>query len=568
MPPYDDIREEIKSKVDIVDLVSDYLSLKKTGQNWRGLCPFHTEKTPSFTVSPAKQIYHCFGCGSGGDIFSFLVNYENLTFNEALKALAKRAGVTLKPSQKSDAKAGEKEALYNIHNDALAFFRQNLTKSPEAIAYLKKRGIESDAQELFEIGYASKSWDALLAYLKRKGYAPEIIKKAGLITQSAKGSYDIFRERIIFPIHDLKGDVIAFGGRAVNGSEPKYLNSPETLIFNKRGVLYGLNRAKNSIKETGKILLMEGYIDVITAHLHGFTNTVAPLGTAFTIEHGILIKRFTENVILVFDGDKAGVKATKSAASALLESGLNVKVLSLPDKEDPDSFIREKGKEAFRELLEKPLSIIDFFMIHGGDKNLTAREAIEAISRMPDGVLQGDYVRMLSEKIGVNESFIIQDLKKMKKQSAGGYNKPAAVVTQQKHKPKPQDEVSIIKLLLHLPEEIEWVSGELSADYFNDKTTMSIYKKITEGFTDFNNLLTQCNSDEEKDFLTKVSLREDLDNPKKELNDCITRLRSRKRKIRLDELQIRIKDAVFNKDNKLLRTLQEEHHKLLKSGGN
>lgn len=565
MPPYDDIREEIKSRVDIVDLVSDYLSLKKTGQNWRGLCPFHAEKTPSFTVSPAKQIYHCFGCGSGGDIFSFLVKYENLTFNEALKVLAKRAGVTLKPSQKSDVKAGEKEALYNIHNDALAFFSQNLAKSPDALTYLKKRGIGGDAVKLFEIGYASKSWDALLTYLKRKGYNPEIMKKAGLITQGVKGSYDTFRERIIFPIHDLKGDVIAFGGRAVNGSEPKYLNSPETLIFNKRGVLYGLDRAKHSIKETGKILLMEGYIDVITAHIHGVTNTVAPLGTAFTIEHGRLIKRFTENVILAFDGDKAGVKATKSAASALLESGLNVKILPLPDKEDPDSFMRKNGKEAFSTLLEKPLSIIDFFMIHGSDKSLIRRETLEAISKMPDG--QGEYVRILSERLGVNESFIIEDLKKIKKQSVTGYKKPAAVA-QQRYKPKPQDEVSIIKLLLYLPEEIGRVSGELPAEYFNDKTTMSIYKKITEGFTDFNNLMMKCADEEEKDLLTKVSLREDLDNPKKELIDCIARLRNRKRKMRLDELQIRIKDAVFKKDNNLLRTLQEEHHKLLKSGGN
>lgn len=566
MPSYDDIREEIKSRVDIVDLVSDYLSLKKTGQNWKGLCPFHAEKTPSFTVSPAKQIYHCFGCGSGGDIFSFLVNYENLTFNEALKALAKRAGVTLKPSQKSDVKAGEKEALYNVHNDALVFFKQNLAKNPEAIAYLKKRGIESDAQKLFEIGYASKSWDALLTYLKRKGYAPEIMKKAGLITQGAKGSYDTFRERIIFPIHDLKGDVIAFGGRAVNGSEPKYLNSPETLIFNKRGVLYGLNRAKYSIKDTGKILLMEGYIDVITAHMQGFANTVAPLGTAFTVEHGRLIKRFTENVILVFDGDKAGVKATKSAASVLLESGLNVRILSLPDKEDPDSFIRMRGREAFAALLENPLSIVDFFMIHESDKSLIRREALDAISKMPDG--QGEYVRMLSERLGVNESFIIEDLKKIKKRPAAVYNnKLESVVTEQRHKPKPQDEVFIIKLLLHLPDEIERVSAELSSDYFDDNTTMSIYIKITEGFTDFNDLMAQCKSDEEKDFLTRVSLREDLDNPQKQLDDCIARLKGRKRKMRLDELQIRIKDAELKKDSNLRKTLLEEHHILLRSGG-
>jgi DNA primase len=567
MPPYDDIREEIKSRVDIIDLVSEYVSLKKTGQNWKGLCPFHAEKTPSFTVSPAKQIYHCFGCGSGGDIFSFLAKYENLTFNEALKALAKRAGVELKPSQRPDAKAGEKEALYNIHADALAFFRQNLTKSQEALAYLKKRSIGGDAIKLFEIGYASKSWDALLTYLKRKGYSPEVMKKSGLITQGAKGSYDTFRERIIFPIYDLKGDVIAFGGRAANGAEPKYLNSPETLIFNKRGVLYGLYRAKNSIKETGRVLLMEGYIDVITSHMHGFTNTVAPLGTAFTPDHGRLIKRFTENVILVFDGDRAGIKAAKNAASALLESGLNVKILSLPEKEDPDSFIRLKGKDAFSAMLENPFSIVDFFMTHGSDKNITGRETLEVIAKMPDSVLQGDYIRMLSDRLGVNESFIIEDLKKIRKRPVAGYKKPEPIATEQRHKSRPQDEVSIIKLLLYLPEETERVASELAPDDFSDKTAMSIYRKITGGYRDFNDLILKCTDSEERELLTKISLRDDLDNPLKELNDCIGRLKGRKRRMQLDELQMRIKDAELKKDRNLLKNLLEEHM-LLKSGGN
>ena len=568
MPSHDSTLEEIKDRIDIVDLISDYVQLKKAGQNWKGLCPFHAEKTPSFTVSPAKQIFHCFGCGSGGDIFTFLVRSENLSFPEALNILAKRAGVTLKTSQKDAVQTGEKETLFNMHKDAAGFFQQNLLKNSNALGYLKGRGIGSDVQKLFTLGYALNSWNALLTFLTRKGYKSEMVKKAGLAVQGSKGVYDTFRDRIMFPIYDLKGDIIAFGGRAIDNSEPKYLNSPETPVFNKRKILYGLNRAKDSIKDAGHALLMEGYLDVITAHTYGFTNAVAPLGTACTQEHGKLLKRFVEEVILVFDSDDAGRKAAKNAAGILLESGLNVKILAISEKEDPDSFLRKRGKEAFQALLENPLSIIDFFMIQKGDKRLITREAIETIAKAPDKILQGTYLKMLSEKLNVEERYVREEYQRIKKQLQGGYNKPAPP-TQPKPKVWPKNELYIIKLLLQRPERAAEVCRKISPEDFKDPVARSIFGRIKEGTTEFNQLLSQCEG-EERNYLTGISLNEDLENPEfedpeKALNDCIKHIKENKRQLLLRELQGRIKEAELKKDSGLLKQLQVEQQKLLRS---
>ncbi len=562
MSSRDSALEEIKDRIDIVDMISDYVHLKKTGQNWKGLCPFHSEKTPSFTVSPAKQIFHCFGCGSGGDIFTFLVRYENLTFPEALRMLAGRAGVTLEESRKSVVKAGEKETLFNMHRDALEFFQHNLAKSNRAMEYLKSRGIDIDARKVFSLGYAPKSWNNLLTYLGRKGYKQETVNKAGLAVKGERGYYDTFRDRVIFPIYDLKGDVTAFGGRSIDASEPKYLNSPETLIFNKRRVLYGLDRAKSFIKETGTALFMEGYLDVITAHMHGFSNAVAPLGTAFTQEHGKLIKRFTGNVVLVFDSDTAGIKAAGNAADILFESGLDVKVLSLPAKEDPDGFLRKNGREAFSRLLEHPLSIIEFYMMQGGDKRLTAREAIETISRVPDRVLQGQYVKMLSEKLGINELFVMEELRKKIRQAGSGYKTAAGTQARPKPKSRPLDEVYIIRMLLQLPGKAAEVSGILSDDDFRDETARGIFKKIREGAPDLNDLISRCEG-EERDLLTRISLGEDFEEPEKVLSDCIKRLKDNKRRMLSQEIQNKIKEAELKKDFDLLRKLQQQQQELL-----
>ncbi|RJQ13805.1 MAG: DNA primase [Nitrospiraceae bacterium] len=563
--PSDSVLEEIKTRIDIVDFISEYVHLKHAGQNWKGLCPFHAEKTPSFTVSPSKQIYHCFGCASGGDIFSFLVRYENLSFPEAVRALAKRAGVELKVSQKDAARTGEKEILLNMHRDALVFFQQQLARNAKAGEYLNKRGINIEAQKLFSLGYALKTWDALLTFLVRKGHKAEMIKKAGLVTQGTKGIYDTFRDRIMFPIYDLKGEVIAFGGRTISGDDPKYLNSPETLIFNKGRVLYGLHRAKEAIKKTGQALFMEGYIDVIMAHMHGFSNSVAPLGTALTPEHGKLIKRFVEDATLVFDGDEAGMSAAKRAANVLLESGLNVRILSFPDKEDPDSFLRKKGAEGFRKLLDAPLSIVDFFMLQKKDRRMIAHEALETISRMPDNVLQGQYVKMLSEKLMINEIFIREEFNKIRNLSARTVQ-TAAPKPGLRTKTRPSEEVSLIKLLLQLPETIGKVSGVISEGDFKDVATRTIFKKIMGGLTDFNELLSTCEG-EEKDFLTEISLRDDFDNPEKGFDDCIKRITGNKRKRQLQELQGKIQEAESRKDFKLLKLLQAQHQEITRKKG-
>jgi DNA primase len=556
MPSHDRTLDEIKDRLDIVDLISEYVNLKKAGQNWKGLCPFHTEKTPSFTVSPAKQIFHCFGCGSGGDIFTFLTRYESLTFPEALKILATRAGVTIKKFQKGADTTGEKETLLTIHRDALEFFQQYLKKNAKAIEYLKERGITSNAQNLFSLGFAPRSWNALLSFLERKGHKADTIKKAGLVTKGTKGHYDTFRGRIIFPIHDHKGDVVAFGGRSIDGSDPKYLNSPETLIFNKRRVLYGLHYAKDSIKKNGHALLMEGYLDVITAHLHGFTNALAPLGTALTQEHDKLIRRFTEDVIIVFDSDPAGIKAAKNSASILLESGLNVRILSMPENQDPDSFLQQKGDKEFRKLVEHPLSIVDFFMLQKGERRSKIRETLEAISKAQDKILQGEYIKALSEKLNANERDVRAEFQRLLKRPQSGYKKASAGAAP-KPKRKPLDEEYIIQLLCQIPEKVTDVCGILSSNDFKDDITRSLFNKIKNGAISFNELLAQCEG-EEVNFLTGISTKDDFEDPEKVLEDCI-------KSIRKKQLDTEIKEAKSQKDSALLTKLLAKRNDLSKS---
>ena len=570
MPSNDRTLEEIKDRIDIVDLISEYVHLKKTGQNWKGLCPFHTEKTPSFTVSPAKQIYHCFGCNSGGDIFTFLTNYENLTFPEALNLLAGKAGVVLKPSAGGTAPAGSKEKLVSMHKEALNFFQQSLSKNAKALNYLRERGISLEAQQDFSVGYAPKGWNGLINVLKGLGYKPEDMKKAGLVSQGAKGFYDAFRERIMFPIYDLKGDVMAFGGRALEGGEPKYLNSPETLIFNKRRVLYGLNRAREEIKKKGFVLFMEGYLDVISAHMHGFSNAVAPLGTALTEEHGKLIRRFTGNIILLFDSDQAGRKAAKNAAKILFENGLNVKVLTFPEGEDPDSFLKKNGRDAFDKLIENRQTIIDFIVQGEGDKKVKAREAVEIICKIPDALLRNDYVKMLSEKLGIHETLVLEELNKARKKPESGY-KAQVPKTHPKQEARPLYEVSIIRLMFQMPERASEVFEELNGNDFSDPELKSIFIRMKEGKVTVDNPIAGCDEDE-KLIVTQLLLRNEqvpveteFEDPHRALNDCVRSIKKISMKRMRQELSVKIAEAEKMKDLQLLKTLQAEQQRLLKS---
>jgi DNA primase len=307
------ILEEIKSRVDIVNLISRYVGLKKSGQNWKGLCPFHSEKTPSFTVNEAKQIFHCFGCGAGGDVITFLMKYENVSFHEATGILAKDAGIPL-PSENAGAKNLQRdEKIRNALFDACNYFEMRLRESETALEYLRERGISEESAGLFRLGYAPAGWQNLLHYLRRAGHGDEVIQAAGLAVKGEKGLYDMFRQRVMFPIMSAGGNILAFGGRALadgkdprNGSVPKYINSPETAVFRKSDTLFGLFTAKEAIRRENRVIIVEGYMDVIVCFQYGFRNVVAPLGTSLTSGHVRRLRNFTNDSVLVFDGDAAG----------------------------------------------------------------------------------------------------------------------------------------------------------------------------------------------------------------------------------------------------------------------
>lgn len=353
----DDIIEEVRSKNDIVDVVSQYVRLTKKGNSYFGLCPFHNEKTPSFSVTPGKQMYYCFGCGAGGNVFNFIMEYENYTFGEALKHLADRAGVELPKieySREVRQKAQEKAELLEINKQAAQYFYYQLRteKGQTGLDYLKNRGLSEETMRKFGLGYSDRAGGGLYRYLKAKGYPDDRLRESGLFNVDERhGMYDKFWNRVIFPIMDVNNRVIGFGGRVMGDAKPKYLNSPETKIFDKSRNLYGLNIARTTRKKY--LILCEGYMDVISIHQAGFTNAVASLGTALTSGHASLLKRYTQEVLLLYDSDEAGIRAALRGIPILREAGVNSRVVSLKPYKDPDEFIRNMGPEAFEQRLEE-----------------------------------------------------------------------------------------------------------------------------------------------------------------------------------------------------------------------
>ena len=359
----DDIIEEVRMKNDIVDVISQYVKLTRKGNSYFGLCPFHNEKTPSFSVTPSKQMYYCFGCGAGGNVYNFVMEYENYSFGEALSHLAERAGVVLPKieySREARAKAEKRATLLEINKKAAQYFYYQLRRDngKNAHDYLTGRGLSEETIKKFGLGYSDKYSDDLYKYLKAQNYSDELLRESGLFNvDERQGMYDKFWNRVIFPIMDVNNRVIGFGGRVMGDGKPKYLNSPETQIFDKSRNLYGLNVARTTRKNY--LLLCEGYMDVISMHQAGFTNAVASLGTALTSGHASLVKRYTQEVLLLYDSDEAGVKAALRAIPILREAGVNSRVVNLRPYKDPDEFIKAEGAQAFEKRLE---SAADSFM--------------------------------------------------------------------------------------------------------------------------------------------------------------------------------------------------------------
>ncbi len=361
----EEIIQEVVEANDIVDIVSDYMTLKRSGNSLKGKCPFHSEKTASFTVSHEKQLYHCFGCGAGGNVITFVMETEKLPFIEALKFLADRANIILpeKTDDDQNRKAYEKkQRLYDLQRESANYYYKALKKNYDGMSYFKNRGISYETIKAFGLGYASYEWDSMLKFLKTKGYTVEEMVESGLImVNEKKNYYDRFRNRLMFPILNPRNQIVGFGGRIIEKEEngPKYLNSPETVVFSKSYELYNLNRCKNHI-ENGRIIIVEGYMDVISLFEKGIKNTVAALGTAFTPFHGKILERYATEVIIAFDGDKPGQSATEKAMNILKNNQLNVKILVLPESEDPDSFIQKQGLESFNQAISNALTAIEY----------------------------------------------------------------------------------------------------------------------------------------------------------------------------------------------------------------
>ncbi len=407
----DEIIEEVRSRNDIVDVISAYVKLQKKGSSYFGLCPFHNEKSPSFSVSRQKQMYYCFGCGAGGNVFTFLMEYENYSFVEALRYLADRAGVDLPEQEYSEAerrRADEKAVLLEIHKRAAQFYYVQLKsfQGEQAMAYLRGRQLGDDTIKAFGLGYSSKFSNTLYQFLKSKGYADDMLAKSGLITMDEKhGPHDKFWNRVMFPIMDANNRVIGFGGRVMGDAKPKYLNSPETLIFDKSRNLYGLNRARTTRKSY--FLLCEGYMDVISLHQAGFTNAVASLGTALTAGHASLIRRYVQEVYLTYDSDDAGTRAALRALPILKDAGITAKIIRMEPYKDPDEFIKNLGAEAFEERIEKArngfmfsLEILerDYDLKSPEGKTGFLNEAARRLGRFEEEIERNNYIEAVAEK--------------------------------------------------------------------------------------------------------------------------------------------------------------------------
>lgn len=421
----DDIIEEVRQKNDIVDVVSQYVKLTRKGSSYFGLCPFHNEKTPSFSVTPGKQMYYCFGCGAGGNVFNFIMEYENYTFGEALKHLADRAGVELPKieySREVREKAQERAELLEINKQAAQYFYYQLRteKGAQGYQYLTGRGLSEETMRKFGLGYSDKFGGGLYQFLKSKGYGDDRLRESGLFNVDERhGMYDKFWNRVIFPIMDVNNRVIGFGGRVMGDGKPKYLNSPETKIFDKSRNLYGLNVARTTRRKY--LILCEGYMDVISMHQAGFTNAVASLGTALTSGHASLLKRYTQEVLLLYDSDEAGVRAALRAIPILREAGVNSRVVNLRPYKDPDEFIKNLGAEAFEERLEQAsdsfmfrvsIAESEFPMEEPQGQNRFFERCAEMLLELKDELERNLYIEAIIKKYRGQYGISVEDLRK------------------------------------------------------------------------------------------------------------------------------------------------------------
>ncbi len=580
--PEDTIRR-IKNTANIVDLIAEHVVLKRAGRNYLGLCPFHAEKTPSFTVNPEKQIFYCFGCHTGGNVFSFLMQREGLSFPEAVRSLGRKYGIEvpdfqLTPEQKE--RVSEKGKIFRINELAMLYYQNQLhdpLSGRQAMSYLLGRGMTRKIIDGYRLGYAPNRWDGLLNHLQGKKVPQSLIEKSGLVVPRKNGSgyYDRFRDRVIFPIFDPNGQVVGFGGRVMGDEMPKYLNSPETIIYSKRQILYGLDKARQPARTTGRIYIVEGYFDVLSMHLYGIENTVATLGTALTAEHVQLLKGMVGQegrAILVYDSDQAGIHAAKRSIGVFEEGFLDARILILPQGDDPDSFLREHGPDDFLRIADGALGLIPFMIAsaiqdHGlsiEGKVKVVSELREPLAAVQDDVARSLYIKQLSEKLQIDEATILGQVSRAVDQCRGRAstdgNRLRKTFLEQNRL-----ERQVVAIMLHHPAVLPDIIGRNMLDYFEDEKLKHLAQMIVEQSVDRNpsvaDLLSDIDDVDCRSLLTQMAMEEshwDRQGCDRLLAQMETRYRKRFTVDLQRQIEIAEKDQNFELLGELLRQKQNQ----------
>ncbi|MFA6321338.1 MAG: DNA primase [Candidatus Omnitrophota bacterium] len=576
----DQLIDQIQEKTDIVEVISKYVPLKKLGRNYKAPCPFHNEKTPSFIVSPDKQIYHCFGCGAGGNVFSFLMKYENLQFPEVIEMLAEKCGVVLpKSGNKSDNSLANQ--LYKINDLACQFFQTSLTNNGAAKEYIRSRGVGDETLKKFKIGFAPNSWDALINFFRAKSVTPAMLAQAGLVVANDKGGhYDRFRNRLVFPIIDLKDRVIGFGARVLDSSLPKYLNSPETPIYSKGRNLYGLSFSKDDIKKSGHFMVVEGYLDFIVPYQAGVKNVIATLGTALTVDQIKLLKRFANTAIMLYDPDEAGEAASLRNLDLFISEDVNVYIAELPEGYDPDSYIRKFGMDEFLLLKKSSKNLFDYKLgklmnrfnintTHG--KMNIASEMLPTIARINNAVLKDTLIKKLAERLSVDEEAIKSELKKVKTDYTEKRYVETVVVQTKKH--SSGAEILALALMMEGSRAVEKIAQSLSPDEFKDSSIRDVVSAVFD-FYKANKEITAprlinhfSESPGAAALITEaVGVAEIIGDKEKALNDCIAKIKKDNLEERKSLIQDAIKAAHSQKNDSRVMELVTEYNELIKMG--
>jgi len=545
--------DQIRDTAEIYDIVSEYVDLQQRGNNFFGLCPFHNEKTPSFSISPNKEIFHCFGCGAGGNSITFLMEYEKISFVESLEKIANRYGINLNIEQ-SENSTNFFSQLYNIHIFAEKLFIENInTSSNKKIKdYFYNRGIKQETINEFKIGFANDSWDDLFKKVKLN-FSDELINKSGLFISSKKGTFDRFRNRIMFPIRNKSNKIVGFGGRDISGNDSaKYLNSPETQIYNKREILYGLSESKNLIRKEKTVFLVEGYMDLIQLFQNGIKNIAASSGTALTIQQVSQLKKFVDNVYIVYDGDKAGRKASITAGYNLLKGGITPKIIEIPNDEDPDSYVKKNGVDYLNNLIQKPLDLTTFHFKHSNfdiknssEKSELIKEITNELIEINDEIIQTDMIKKISEHIRIDEQIILKRFNELLKKRR--FNKNIKFKKNNKINFNLKEKELIRILIQGNKKIVSLIKKNFSIKYFNNQMLKKIASHLYENekIKNSSKIIEIFQNKEDQEVISKLLFEFNEfseENDIKTSIECIVSIKKNRIKQYLDNERINLKE--------------------------